>query len=164
MYKPLINAEILAAEITVDSYDSKLFEIIIPFAQSENGETIVSLKCEAKLVDLEDRCFYEFSFHLLVVPDPANRDEVLELWSPATAANYIPEETRKLLLPTICECYKALVQNINKMPIYRVTYGTGDVPKRNQSLTNILENAGYEVEETGTDDFGRTFWMMVPKV
>ena len=65
------------------------------------------------------------------------------------------------------ECYKALIRRIDNKPIYRVTYGSHpseEALRKHEILTAVIENEGYIVEENGTDEVGRSFWMMIPKV
>jgi hypothetical protein len=161
-FQPLITDVISADEVEVLKFGGNL-EVTVPFAESEDGDTIVSIVCLGKRVSYEDRVFWDFSFKIAVTPDPQDPEEVLEIWTPAAAAPFIPATARPHILATVAECYKALVRDAGKLPIYRVCYPTdGQIPRRNELLTTTLEDAGYEVEESGTDESGRAFWMMVP--
>jgi hypothetical protein len=64
----LINAVITADEILVDKFGSN-FLAVIPFAESDDGETVIALECNAKKSVFEDRYFYEFSFCIGAVRD-----------------------------------------------------------------------------------------------
>ena len=100
MYRPLIDAVITADEVSVDKFGSD-FLTTIPFAESDDGETIISMECSARRVGaFGGRSFYEFSFCITVIPDPNNSMEIAEIWAPEAAANqFIPAE--KLLLPIV---------------------------------------------------------------
>jgi hypothetical protein len=166
MYRPLINAVITADEIPVDKIGSN-FLAVIPFAESDDGETVIALECNARKSAFEDRYFYEFSFCISVTPDPNNSKEIAEIWTPEVAGQFIPTGTKKLLLTIVGECYKAFIREIDKMPIYRVTYGSNpseEALRKHKILTAAIEGEGYVIEESGTDDLGRSFWMMVRHV
>jgi hypothetical protein len=91
MYRPLIDAVITADEISVDQFGTD-YSITIPFAQSDDGETTVSLECNARLESFEDESFYEFSFHITVIPDPENPEEIIEIWTPEVPGQYIRQK------------------------------------------------------------------------
>jgi len=157
MLKPLINEVILADEITVEGAPQR-FYALVPIAEGDGKQA--AILCMATFASHEGDDFYEFSFLIFAI----DGDEAIQAWTPVAAEPYIPNEIRKLIFPTVCECYKAIIRKIGKMPIYRATYGQGEVPHRNEKLTSLLESEGYVTDETGTDEYGRTFWMMVPKV
>jgi hypothetical protein len=163
MFQPLISEVISADEVDVQFYpDIGTVRAIVPFAQSEEESAIASIEARGHRSAFEDDHFYEFSFCITVTPYPDDSDEITELWTPQAAAPYIPPEIRSLILPIVSECYRAMARLIGR-PIYRVCYGaTAEVPHRNEVLTNALQNEGYTIEETGTDELGRTFWMMAP--
>jgi len=85
MYRPLINAGITADEVSVDKFGSD-FSATIPFAESDDGETIISMECNARVGAFEGRSFYEFSFCITVTPDPINSMEIAEIWTPEAAS------------------------------------------------------------------------------
>ena len=88
-----------------------------------------------RLESFEDESFYEFAFHITVIPDPENPEEIIEIWTPEVAGQYIPPETRPLLLRIVAECYKAFIRILGRMPIYRVSYGSNppeEVPRRHE--------------------------------
>jgi hypothetical protein len=166
MFQPLINAVITADEIYIEKLNGEI-SAIVPIARE--GDTIVSLVCRATLVSYGDEFFYEFSFFLMVIPEasdlaPNDKVEDLEIWTPKAAEPYIPQQIREFLLPTVCEGYKALIREIDRMSIYRVTHGAhnlGEEPQRNEILTKTIEDEGYRIEEKGIDELGRVFWKMV---
>ena len=165
-YRPLIVAVVTADEISIDKRDSSL-SAIIPFAESDDGKTIIAVECQANLISFEEQVFYEFCFYISVTPVDESSEEITDIWAPEAARQYIPLETKKLLLPIVGECYKAFIREIDKLPIYRVTYASNpseEALQKHDFLTAIIENAGYVIEETGTDEIGREFWMMTPKV
>lgn len=170
MFRPLISEVLTADEITVESFGDD-FSVTVPIGQSDDAQIMLTLVCEAKASEYEEEAFFEFGFHFELVPlaeaDPEDAPEIEELWTAAATAPYKPVELQGMLLSQVCECYKALAQKVDKSSIYRVSYGAIDpenVPQRHEILTNVLEDEGYEISDEGTDELGRQFWMMTPKV
>lgn len=162
-YKPLITAALTADEVDVFEIEG-LLQVIVPIAQSENEVTTVAIECKAELQWHEEGLHYNLSFCILLMPDPDDPNEIRQIWSPREASPYIPDEVRPYVLPTVQECYRAVVRKLDTTPIYRVCHGTAGVPLRNEVLTNTLEDEGYQITEDGTDELGRAFWVMQREV
>ena len=90
-----------------------------------------------RLESFEDKSFYEFAFHITVIPDPENPEEIIEIWTPEVAGQYIPPETRPLLLRIVAECYKAFIRILGRMPIYRVSYGSKSSRRGTKKARNL---------------------------
>jgi hypothetical protein len=171
VFRPLISAILTADEIAVDDIGGDL-SATIPIGESDDAQTRLTLVAEAKLTGHEGDTFYELGFHFELVPlahpdELENPPDIEELWTAAAVAPYKPVELEGQLLSQVCECYKAIVKKAYECPIYRVSYGVIDPenpPHRHEILTNLLEDEGYEIADEGTDELGRRFWLMRPKV
>ncbi len=165
--RPLIQAVITADELEIDQDDDGSFVVVIPFADSEDETYFASLECKASEGQFEGHDFYEFCFFISLTPIDGEDDEIIDIWTSEAARSYVPDEVRKLLLPIVCEAYKKLLEDLGRPSIYRVTYGADPSPEalaKHELITNALQDYGYEIEECGTDETGRAFWMMAPKV
>jgi hypothetical protein len=76
---------------------------------------------------------------------------------------YFDGLSREHVLPTICSCLTELVEAVQPSYIYRVAKGRSLPDKamaKHHLVTETLLGLGFEVVQTGTDDFDRLFWSM----
>jgi hypothetical protein len=79
------------------------------------------------------------------------------------ARGYLPAEVVALVMPCVCGAIGALVQAVQPAVIYRVTKATQPPDKalrKHQMVTETLVELGFQVQDSGTDEFGRQFWVM----
>jgi hypothetical protein len=66
-------------------------------------------------------------------------------------------------MPIVCAGLRALVGRVRPPVIYRVTKSRNPPEKalrKHILLTRVLEDEGYAVIESGTDPWGRRFWVL----
>jgi hypothetical protein len=144
--------------------DENGFVTIVPFAESEDGNKLASIDCHARRAEYDGRSFYEFCFEISVTPVDDSNEDIMYIQAPEVARNFIPVDVKPFLLPTACKCYEKLAEATGRPPIYRVTYAANpseEALRKHEKITEALQNAGYAIEEAGTDELGRAFWMMV---
>jgi len=79
------------------------------------------------------------------------------------ARGYLPEEVVPFVLPCVSGAIGALVDAVQPTVIYRVTKATQPPDKalaKHQMVTDRLVELGFQVQDSGTDEFGRQFWVM----
>ena len=104
---------------------------------------------------------HELKFEIVIAGDEA--DEVFVTQDRFMARGYLPAEVVPLVMPCVCEAIGALVEEVQPAVIYRVTKATQPPDKalvKHQMVTARLEELGFQVEDSGTDEFGRQFWVM----
>jgi len=79
------------------------------------------------------------------------------------AVNYIPADVRPAIMPVVCDCLNALIDNTKAPLVYMVTKDR-DLPKKAMPkyhmLIEALEAAGYRDANSGTELLGRRYWTM----
>ena len=104
---------------------------------------------------------HELKFEIVIASDEA--DEVFVTQDRFMARGYLPDEVVPLVMPCVCGAIGALVETVQPTVIYRVTKATQPPDKallKHQMVTERLEALGFQVEDSGTDEFGRQFWVM----
>ena len=90
-------------------------------------------------------------------------DEVFVTQDRFMARGYLPQEVIPLVIPCVCGAIRALVEAVQPAVIYRVTKATQPPDKalaKHQIVTETLVELGFQVQASGTDEFGRQFWVM----
>ena len=108
-----------------------------------------------------DAAAHELQFEIVIAGDEA--DEVFVTQDRFMARGYLPTEVIPLVMPCVCGAIGALVAAVQPAVIYRVTKATQPPDKalmKHQMVTERLVELGFEVQDSGTDDFGRQFWVM----
>ena len=167
MFKPLIDR--CPDSIPVD-YDENeaAFRTVVDVAKCDVSQRIVSVFCELAHTrnfrpTLATCLFHEFSFHIYVRSIdcselslfPQNRD---------IARNYIPNIVIPLIMKIVVQSCDALIAKVNPEVVYRVTKIILPMKKalvKHDLITNCLYALGYSLFETGADQFGRTYWVMI---
>jgi hypothetical protein len=91
------------------------------------------------------------------------RPSSFETQDRAYAQPYRPDPSRSLIMPIVCAGLRALVGRVRPPVIYRVTKSRNPPEKalrKHILLTRVLEDEGYAVIESGTDPWGRRFWVL----
>lgn len=136
--------------------------IVIPIAELCAGARLVSVECTLSPMEPDNAIAYEFAFSIVV----ASMDGTAELFvtqDRTMAAPYIPDECRPHIVPAVCDALRHLVENVRPQSIYRVTKDMAPAAAaraKHERMTSTLKALGYSVAETGTDRFGRVFWLM----
>lgn len=134
--------------------------ITIPLAASENGNQWVALEVRLWPAYWRGVECHEFKFAIIYFDDELGEPAVI--FDRNMAAGYV-ERVRHLVMPCVCAAAKELVKSIQPSVIYRATYFAQPPEKslsKHQMITDMLENAGYEIAQAGTDVYGRQFWLM----
>lgn len=106
--------------------------------------------------------FHEFSFSVIVV-SLGGDSPTFETQDRTSARAYIPEGCRHLVMPIVSASLRALVNRVRPSVIYRVTKSRNPTSKALQKhvlLTDSLNDEGYRIIESGTDGWGRSFWLL----
>jgi hypothetical protein len=109
----------------------------------------------------EEIAAHELAFEIAIAGDEA--DEVFVTQDRFMARGYLPAEVVPLVMPCVCGAIGALVETVQPAVIYRVTKATQPPDKalvKHQMVTGRLVELGFEVQDSGTDEFGRQFWVM----
>jgi hypothetical protein len=130
---------------------------------AENAATTQQVFVESILIYVYDEEFWEFSFTVSVIAlDGGSEDFATQ--DSKIARGFIPARIRGSVLNLVCESLRLLLKIEKPDRVYRVTKGR-DLPekamRKHHMITSVLVEAGYHVEEMGTDPIGRTFWLLV---
>jgi hypothetical protein len=104
---------------------------------------------------------HELKFEIVIAADEA--DEVFVTQDRFMARGYLPDQIIPLVMPCVCGAIGALVETVQPAVIYRVTKATQPPDKalvKHQMVTERLVELDFEVQDSGTDEFGRQFWVM----
>ncbi|SFL30798.1 hypothetical protein [Methylobacterium pseudosasicola] len=141
--------------------------VLVPVAYCDVTDRLVQVESrltytQATLPRLNIASFHEFSFTILVV-SLSDDAPTYETQDRTYARLYLPDGCRPLIMPIVSACLKALVAHVRPTVIYRVTKSRNPPEKalrKDVLLTRTLEDEGYAVIETGTDLWGRRFWVL----
>lgn len=168
MFVPISEkiAETIGPEDDEDEPKGSL-RMLHPLCFCRQSRRLVSLSCKAQMAfssEIAEGFFFEFSFEIAVL----SLDGTMESFAtqnPRVAAEYLGEIDRAYVRRMVAACYVRLIEEIGpSATIYRVTkmpLSAGAKPMaKHDFLTAALEDAGYRVDEAGTDALGRGFWLM----
>jgi hypothetical protein len=127
---------------------------------ASDGNRIVSVICELAEMDIEHPGIWEFSFAIgcFSLDDST---QPFETQDREIAARLIPNDIRVRVMEVVCECLKALINNVKPERVYQVTKQIRppeNALRKHHMLTATLESMGYRVIDEGTDPFDRRFW------
>ena len=78
-------------------------------------------------------------------------------------ARYFGDLSREYVIPTVCAAVCTLVEDVQPTYIFRVTKGK-NLPKqalfKHFAISDVLHGYGFRDVDTGTDAYGRTFWLL----
>jgi hypothetical protein len=129
---------------------------------AENVATTQQAFVESMLVYVYDAEFWEFSFTITVIAlDEGSEDFTTQ--DRTIARGFIPSSIRKSIIGIVCTSLRLLLEIEKPARVYRVTKGR-NLPKKamrkHHLITAVLVQSGYHIEEAGTDEFRRTFWLL----
>ncbi len=159
----LPESDDLEIGIEVDAY-----VITVPFAECSETGRIVSIECCLRpqegypAPDYPFMEFYELSFVISVTNDWGSLP-VTDFMDRMTALPFIPEDGRHLVIPIVALCYSALVNQIRPDYVYRtVLYANLPMAAlhKHNVLTSALQGCGFSIVSSGTDLYGRSYWLM----
>jgi hypothetical protein len=135
--------------------------VSMPIAESHDGNRVVSVDCRFGLGCDDVGDFWEFSFEITVI---SWNDDYLPVstMDRDIAANYIPANVRPRVMEIVCRSLRALIEHVQPERIYRVTkvrLPPAKAMPKHHLLTDLLVSCGYTVTRSGTDRWGRSFWL-----
>jgi len=141
--------------------------VLVPVAYCEVTDRLDQVESrlsdmQATLPRLDITSFHEFSFTILIV-SLSDDAPTFETQDRTYARPYLPDACRPLIMPIVAACLRVLVAHVRPRVIYRVTKSRNPPEKalrKDVLLTQTLEQEGYVVIETGTDLWGRRFWVL----
>ena len=166
MFKPLIDSRPSVIPVDYDA-DSDAYQTLVAVAECDVTQRGLFVGCELALATNNrarptSEWFHEFSFSIIIQShDGADLPFVTQ--DRARARPYIPNEQLDLIMPIVLGSLAALPRRVKPMMIFRVTKKPIPVRKamiKHDRVTDFLFENGYSVLESGSDDFGRPFWLM----
>jgi hypothetical protein len=154
-------------DLCVEVDDDTSHVVIVPIAHCSDTDRLVQVEC--RLTYTQNPAahptlvrFHEFSFTILVV-SLSGDTPTYETQDRAYAQPYLPASCRPLVMPIVCAGLRALVDRVRPPVIYRVTKSRNPPEKalrKHILVTHVLEDEGYTEIESGTDPWGRRFWVL----
>jgi hypothetical protein len=141
--------------------DDPDFWVLTLLAVSEDEVRDVAVRTSLSAFTHEDTAAHELTFEIVIASDEA--DEVFVTQDRFMARGYLPDEVIPLVMPCVCGAIEALVAAVQPAVIYRVTKATQLPDKalgKHQMVTERLVELCFQVQDSGTDEFGRQFWVM----
>jgi hypothetical protein len=80
-----------------------------------------------------------------------------------TVAEYLGPECRSKILPVVIVALAAMLKRVKPLVVFRVAKASADCKKamkKHDLITQLLEDHGYMMRESGADPFNRPFWLM----
>ena len=167
MFKPLIDSCPSVIPVDYDE-DLRVYQTLVDVAKCEVTQRVVSVYCE--LADtgnfqpvFASLWFYEFSFHIYIRSIDGSELSIFTQ-DRDIARNYLPDIVIPLIMKIVIQSCGALVNKATPEAIYRVTkiiFPNKKSMIKHDLVTNCFYDLGYSLEETGVDQFGRTYWAMI---
>ena len=135
--------------------------VLTLLAVSEDDVRSVAVRTLLMPFTHEGHAAHELKFEIVIAGDEA--DEVFVTQDRDMARGYLPTELIPLVMPCVCGAIGALVDAVHPAVIYRVTKATqppGKALNKHQMITERLVELDFQVQDSGTDEFGRQFWVM----
>ena len=140
--------------------DETHYWVLTLLAVSDDEVQSVAVRTSLIPFTHEDNAAHELTFEILIAGDEA---EVFVTQNRFMARGYLPDDVVPLVMPCVCGAIGALVKAVQPAVIYRVTKATQPPDKalrKHQMVTERLVELGFRVHDSGTDEFGRQFWVM----
>lgn len=147
-------------EFEVEGPDPNYWVLTL-LAVSEDEVRDVSVRTLLMPFTHEGYAAYELKFEIVIASDEA--DEAFVTQDRFMARGYLPDQVIPLVMPCVCGAIGSLVEAVQPDVIYRVTKATqppGKALGKHQMITERLVELGFQVQDSGTDEFGRQFWVM----
>lgn len=157
LFVPLIDA--IPEEYEVCGPDPD-YSVLTPLA-AEDELRLVAVETRLLPYDVGDVLEHELKFCIAVLDEET--EEVFRIFDRHMAVGYLPDSVRPLVMGCVCRAVEELVRHVQPHVISRVTFTTRPDDKaleKHQMITDTLVTLGLSVQETGTDEFNRTFWRM----
>jgi hypothetical protein len=159
MFRSILDEVDCAIDIAEEPDGSK--SATIPIACCAETGRITTIDCKLSPTFDNIGHFWEFSFAISVTRLD-DSDPPFSTQDRNMALPYIPYDARPRIMEVVCAALRAFVGQIKPDRIYRVTKARNPPPKalrKHHLLTDVLIGCGYYVTQTGTDPWGRTFWL-----
>lgn len=166
MFHPLITD--CPAFIPMD-YDeeAEAYRTLVAIAECDVTQRAIFVGCELAFINNVElravrKSFHEFSFSI-VIQSLDGADLPLVTQDRDIARSFIPPKQVQLIMPIVINSCAALIETVRPELIYRVTkmlFPTPPALFKHDLVTDFLYGAGYSLDETGLDPFGRRFWLM----
>lgn len=150
-------------------HDGDTHSVTTLFAQCDESfravsiDVVLTYEYSCPYDGIEECQFYELTFGFSVTQEYES-GPIDEYMNRDDTAQFIPDGCRGLVLEILFNSIKSLIDYVNPVCIYRVTY-VPDQPakamRKHEAVTDLLTRLGYELLKTGTDLLGRRFWVMV---
>ena len=160
MFVPILAGPPFTIEVFEEESEDRL-TVTVPLAQCDATSSIVTI--DSHLAETwVDEFFHEFSFEITVTSfwddEPPFTTQNRNM-----AAPYIPTGIRSLVMDVVCESCRSLITAGKPDRIYRVTkerHPPEPALRKHHMLTAVIQDCGYAMVRSGTDSWGRVFWMM----
>ncbi|WP_238513365.1 hypothetical protein [Xanthobacter oligotrophicus] len=164
MFEPLLDRVPTDIDLEAEGCD---YSAVVPIARCLQTDRVVSIECALDYTTNTheapaSRWFHEFSFSITCTPLDGG-ELPFSTQDPQTARRYIPASIRPLVMPIVVQSCTVLIQRVRPRSLYRVTKMRRPTTKalvKHQLITSRLRELGYTLYESGTDPYGRTYWLM----
>lgn len=166
MFKPLIDS--CPNVIPVD-YDegSGAYQTLVAVAECDVTQRVVYVVCQLAYTTNYQPIpaslwFHEFSFYIYVNSIDGSELSILTQ-DRNIARNYIPKTSVPLIMEIVVRSCDALIRRVKPNVVYRVTKVLFPIQKalaKHDLITNTMYQLGCVLLESGTDQFGRSYWVM----
>ncbi len=156
MVKLLLDAPKTDVEVERDGVG---FVCTIPALQCDIESRFVTLDVRLDAMPDYDPDVFEFTFGFTVA-------DLEDAFAPYVTQDrhevkrYFGDHTTEHVMPTVCEAARALIDVVQPRAIFRVTKGRRLPQKamaKHELVDEVLSEFGYEVADSGTDGFGRSY-------
>ena len=134
--------------------------ISILLTMDEDAERSVYLEVRLWPMAWHGVIAYDLQF-LIVVEQPGQ--ETAQIYCRFEAEQYV-DPVRSLIMLCVCEASEQLVRAVQPDVIHIVTFAQRPPPislPKYGLITDMLENLGFEIVQTGSDPHDRRFWLLV---
>jgi hypothetical protein len=132
--------------------------ILVELAETDDGEPLVSIFCRGDHGAWGGFQFMELSFEVQIIV----QGEVFSTQNPAVTQRYLPNHTRREILPLVARCYSAILEKFRPGFVYRACAHPNlpeNALEKHHFLTKVIIACGYYMYREGTDEFGHDFWL-----
>lgn len=166
MFKPLIDSCPSVIPVDYDE-DSGSYQTLVAVAECDVTQRVVYVVCQLVYTTNYQPIpaslwFHEFSFYIYVNSIDGSDLSILTQ-DRSIALNYIPEISIPLIMDIVIRSCDALIRRVKPNIVYRVTKVLFPIQKaiaKHNLITNAMYQLGYALLESGTDQFGRSYWVM----
>lgn len=127
-----------------------------------DNDLFMTLECRLSRAFEIGEDTYEFSFSFVIADIEGFADPFITQ-NRVMVREYLNDMSVDAVMPTVCAAIRLLVNEVHPSQIYRVTKSLNMPAKamaKHDLITFALNDLGYYEAGSGTDPFGRTFWLM----